>query len=197
MVDHARKGNLAAEPATKQRSSSAHIMLSEVLAAGARLDAAAFGIEAHKAVEALKASNQPLVPLLGESGFCRETSGVVRFRRVYVEPDYGVPFLSSSDIISMRPEVHNFLSRKLTKRVDLLLIKKWDVLISRSGTVGNVALAGDTYTGSALSEHAIRLRADSAEKQVTSLLFYGANLVDLSLLERATARSLPISNQAT
>jgi len=139
-------------------------MLSEVLASGARFDASSFGIQAHKAVEALKASGVPLVPLFGDVGFCNETSDVVRFKRVYVGADRGVPFLSSSDIISMRPEVAHYISKKLTKRLDQHLVRKWDVLISRSGTVGNVSLAGVTHARNALSEDAIRLRAETPEK---------------------------------
>jgi type I restriction enzyme S subunit len=59
----------------------------------------------------------------------------------------------------MRPEIDHYLSRKQTKGLEKLLIKKWDVLISRSGTVGNVGLASETIAGMALSEHAIRVHA--------------------------------------
>jgi type I restriction enzyme S subunit len=166
MVDRAKHARGVHSPATLPTSQplSAPVLLGEVLAIGLRLEAAAFGIEARRAVAALKASELPLVPLYGENGFCNEAHNAFRFRRVYVEPAYGVPFLSSSDIISMRPEVQNYISRKLTKDLDRLLVKQWDVLISRSGTVGNVGLAGQTQTGSALSEHAIRARTNSPER---------------------------------
>ena len=73
------------------------------------------------------------------------------------------PFLSSADIISMRPEIEYYLSKKLTKHLDHLIIKKWDVLISCSGTIGNVGLASASFTGIALSQDAIRLRASNPE----------------------------------
>jgi type I restriction enzyme S subunit len=94
---------------------------------------------------------------------CTWAAKVVRFRRVYVDAEHGVPFLSSSDIISMRPEITNYLSKKLMRRLDEQIVQKWDLLISRSGTVGNVALAGLTHAGKALSEDAIRLRAGTTD----------------------------------
>ena len=51
------------------------------------------------------------------------------------------------------------MSRKYTQNLSKLLIQKWDILISCSGTVGNVSLACETLAGKALSQHAIRLRA--------------------------------------
>ena len=57
----------------------------------------------------------------------------------------------------MRPEIDRYLSKNKTKGLDDLLIKKWDVLISCSGTIGNVGLASDTFAGIALSQDAIQL----------------------------------------
>jgi type I restriction enzyme S subunit len=74
-----------------------------------------------------------------------------------------MPFLSSSEIISMRPRIDHHISRLLTAKAEGLAVKRWDVLISRSGTIGNTALAGTTFEGKALSEHAIRLTAGDAE----------------------------------
>ena len=164
MVDRAKREPNNAQPVPELQRLSTHVQLAEVFEAGLRLEASAFGIEGRKAVTALRASGLPLLSLYGKNGFCHEAHNAFRFRRIYVEPAYGVPFLSSSDIISMRPELNNYISRKLTKKLDELLVQKWDVLISRSGTVGNVGLAGATHAGHALSEHAIRLRTDSPEK---------------------------------
>jgi type I restriction enzyme S subunit len=164
MVNRASDSSKSGRAAYKQTALSTEILLSEVFAAGCRLEAAAFGIEGRNAVEALKNSKLSLITLFGAEGLCKKTNEVVRFKRIYVDSNNGVPFLSSSDVISMRPEISNYLSRKLTKGLDELLVRKWDVLISRSGTVGNVGLAGTTHAGKALSEHAIRLRADTPEQ---------------------------------
>ncbi|MHB8909386.1 MAG: restriction endonuclease subunit S domain-containing protein [Syntrophales bacterium] len=142
---------------------STTIYLGEVLNAGMRLEASTFNIEARRAVARLKASGLPLMPLYGPDGLCREAHNAFRFKRIYVRPEFGVPFLSSSDIIGMRPEMDRYLSKTRTKRLEELLIRKWDVLITCSGTIGNVSLASDTFAGMALSQDAIRLRADDPD----------------------------------
>lgn len=141
----------------KQAGLSTTIRLGEVIDAGLRLEASAFNIEARRAVAELKASGLSLTPLYGPAGLCHEAHNAFRFKRIYVRPEFGIAFLSSSDIISIRSEIDRYLSKAQTKRLDELLIKKWDVLISCSGTIGNVGLASDTFAGMALSQHAIRL----------------------------------------
>lgn len=144
-------------PPDESEKLSTTIRLSEVFAAGERLEASAFSIEAHNAVTALENSGLQLIPLYGEGGLCQEAHNAFRFKRIYVSPEQGIPFLSSSDIISLRPETNRYLSRKHTKKLATLSVQKWDVLISRSGTIGNVALANDAFTGKAVSEDVIRL----------------------------------------
>jgi type I restriction enzyme S subunit len=133
------------------------------LSAGFRLEASAFNIEARQAVKQLQHAGLPLQPLYGEKGLCKFAHNAFRFKRIYVDAEHGAPFLSSSDIISMRPEPKGYLSRKLTKRLDELLVQKWDVLISCSGTIGNVGLASETIANKAVSQHVIRLRAENSD----------------------------------
>jgi len=98
--------------------------------------------------------------LYGDDGFCKEAFYSSHFKRIYTGNDeHGVPYLSSSEIISFQPETSRYLSRKNTPDLERLLIQKWDILISRSGVAGNVSLATETFMGKALSEHAIRLQA--------------------------------------
>jgi type I restriction enzyme S subunit len=152
-------------PLTEPEKLSTTVRLTEVFDAGVRLEASNFSIEARNAIAKLRASGLPLVPLCGcgDEGLCQQPAKPFRLKRTSVSPDRGVPFLSSSDIISLRPKIERFLSRKLTPNVNNFLIEMWDVLISRSGTIGNVALATATMAGKALSEHAIRLRSDNPD----------------------------------
>lgn len=138
---------------------SVGVRLSDVAGAGLRLEASAYALEARQAVAELQAGRHPVKPVLGERGLCREAHNAFRFARIYVGPDKGVPFLSSSDIIGLRPERGRYLSRKHTKRLEELKIKPWDVLVSRSGTIGNVALASPRMAEWVLSEDAIRIAA--------------------------------------
>lgn len=140
-------------------SRSVGVRLSEVTNAGLRLEASAYALEARQAVAELHACPHPLKALLGKTGICQEAHNGTRFHRVYVDEANGVPFLSSSDIIGLRPERGKHLSRKHTPKLNQLTIQPWMVLVSRSGTIGNVSLASPRMAGWALSEDAIRIFA--------------------------------------
>ncbi len=102
--------------------------------------------------------------LYGDDSFCKEAFYSSRFKRIYTGNDERrVAYLSSSEIISFRPATSRYLSRKNTPDLEKLLIQKWDILISRSGVVGNVSLATEVFAGKALSEDTIRLRANDAD----------------------------------
>lgn len=137
---------------------SVGVRLAEVMNAGLRLEASAYALEARQAVMELQASAHSLKALLGETGVCRKANNAFRFARMYVGADRGVPFLSSSDIIGLRPERGNYLSQK-TPRIDALKIQPWEVLVSCSGTIGNVSLASPRMSEWAVSQHVIRITA--------------------------------------
>lgn len=150
-------------PPDESEKLSTTIKLSEVFDAGVRLEASAFSIEAHNAVTALENSGVQLTQIYGANGLCQGGYYPHRFKRIYVSPGKGIPFLSSSEIISLRPTTNNFVSKNYTPKLERLLPEKWDILISRSGTIGNIGLATETFLGKALSEHVIRLQTDNPE----------------------------------
>lgn len=142
---------------------STTIKLSEVLNVGTRLEASAFSIEAHNALTALRNSGLQLLPLYGSEGLCQEAHNAFRFKRIYVDAEHGVPFLSSSEIISLRPKTDRYLSQRYTRNLETLLIQKWDVLVSRSGTIGNIGFATESFLDQALSEDVIRIRSEDPD----------------------------------
>lgn len=80
------------------------------------------------------------------------------FARRYVsDPVYGIPFLSSSNMMEARPKSYNLISKKNTKILEKYVVKEGDILISRSGTIGNIALVTKDMGGWTVSEHAIRV----------------------------------------
>jgi len=139
-------------------SRSVGVRLAEVMSAGIRLEASAYALEARQAVAELQACPHPLKAVLGEAGICAKANNAFRFARMYVAPGKGVPFLSSSDIIGLRPERGNYLSLK-TPRLDALKIQPWEILVSCSGTIGNVSLASPRMGEWAVSQHVIRITA--------------------------------------
>jgi type I restriction enzyme S subunit len=82
-----------------------------------------------------------------------------RGKRLYTES--GVPFLSSSDMMLFNPKRECKKVSKRTPGLNNMMVSKYDILISRSGTVGNIVLVGDDLAETAISEHALRLVIDS------------------------------------
>lgn len=154
VVSHASHSKTKAHLASR----SVGVRLSEVANASLRLEASAYALEARQAVVELQACAHPLKALLGSAGVCQKANNAFRFARMYVGPDKGVPFLSSSDIIGLRPERGNHLSLK-TPRLEALKIQPWEILVSCSGTIGNVSLASPRMGEWAVSQHVIRITA--------------------------------------
>jgi type I restriction enzyme S subunit len=149
------------EPAAPKREQySTTVKLSDVLTNKFRLEAGAFGIASRQAVDVLKASGLSLTVLFGASdeALCHDVPKPIRLKRIWVDAEHGYPFFSSSEIIGIRPEPTGFVSKQFTKNPTKIEVKKWDVLLSRSGTIGNVSLAGRTFEKFKLSEDALRLR---------------------------------------
>lgn len=84
-----------------------------------------------------------------------------RAKRIYVET--GVPFLSSSDMVLFNPKRYAKQISLRTSGIKSLIVNKNDILISRSGTVGNIILVGEDIENSTVSEHALRLEIDSSK----------------------------------
>lgn len=137
---------------------SAPVSLAEIAVGDLRLEASAYKVESRSIVDWLKKSRYKLVPLYGETGPCAYATNGYRFHRIYVDQRRGVPFISSSDIIEISQTPTKFLARSIP-RLNELTIREFDVLLSRSGTVGNVNLASPRLAGAAASEDAIRIRA--------------------------------------
>jgi type I restriction enzyme S subunit len=131
------------------------------MATGTRFEASAFDPEARAAIASVKAYPGGFQYLYGgDDSPIKYATNAFRFRRVFVKPDYGVRFISSSDIINIDARTDKYLSRKNTKKLNQLLIEKGDVLISCSGTVGNIGFAGRAFEEAACSQHVIRARSD-------------------------------------
>lgn len=78
-----------------------------------------------------------------------------RGKRNYVEN--GIPFLSSSDMMLFNPKRNSKKISTSTQGIENMKVSLYDILISRSGTVGNTVIVGKDLQGTVISEHALRL----------------------------------------
>jgi len=81
-----------------------------------------------------------------------------RESRIWVEsPEYGVPFMGSTDILASDLSYLPLMSKKQVASNPRFTIGKGWTLITRSGTVGRMAYARSDMDGVACSEHVMRV----------------------------------------
>lgn len=81
-----------------------------------------------------------------------------RIKRVYISnKEYGLPFLSSSDILCADLDNVKYASRRYTSAIEDMTLGEGWTLITRSGTIGNCAYTNKQHAQKLASEHVIRL----------------------------------------
>jgi type I restriction enzyme S subunit len=134
------------------------VSLSEILKQNTRFEASVFDIEVKHAREVLKICKYDVVNLYGSEGFIDNAFYPGRFKRAYVNKndDNTIGFLGSSEMLFTRPKPIKFLSENQND-IQQLKLKSNTILLSRSGTIGNVAFVSNTLEKYLISEHAIRI----------------------------------------
>lgn len=128
---------------------------------GRRLDCNPYmsgALEARDALERISALKMKLHEV---------TSGIFhagRESRSWVDtPEYGVPFLGSTDILHADLSSLPFLSKKQIKRNPNFTLGSGWTLITRSGTIGRMAYVRPDMAGMACSEHVLRIVPNEAQ----------------------------------
>ena len=81
-----------------------------------------------------------------------------RIKRVYISnKEYGLPFLSSSDILCTDLDNVKYASRRYTSSIEDMTLGEGWTLITRSGTIGNCAYTNKQHAQKLASEDVIRL----------------------------------------
>ena len=139
------------------------VTLSEVLSKGNRLEASVFDLAAKQARSLVDAGRYPVAAVCGQKGFAYAyTRG--RFKRLWVdESDY--PIYQPSTILDLKPTPDGYLSPRTRVDIDALRVKKGQVLMTCSGTIGKVAYVSDTLDGLIFSHDLLDLARRVAAKQ--------------------------------
>lgn len=132
--------------------------LSEVLSNNTRLEASAFNLDAKAAKYRVEHCKYGYVHLWGEDGLVKEAYYGNRAKRDYVSKNtFGaIGFIGSSEMLYVNPKPYKFISPNI-KKIDGFKAPIGSVLMSRSGTIGNVTLVNKTLSKLLISEHAIRI----------------------------------------
>ena len=118
------------------------------------------------------------------------TNGIfngARFKRYYVEDfDKGIPFMGSSDMLKANLNGLKLLSKKLSKNLSDLFIKKNWILVSCSGTIGNTVFTNDDFAGKTASQHIMRIVPNEDEIKPGYLYSYLSSKYGYALLTQGT-----------
>lgn len=135
------------------------VMLSSV---DGRFDAS-YHVPIVETILALLRKQAAEVTTIGDPRVSREIILPGRFKRVYVEEGHGVVFIGGKQIHQLDPANKKYVSLKHHgERIrSQLMLEENAILVTRSGTVGKVALVPKHWEGWTASEHIIRIIASS------------------------------------
>jgi len=107
------------------------------------------------------------------------------FKRAYVSnAKYGYPFLTASDMMKSDIEGGKFISRKYTDVANLLIKEGW-ILVSRSGTLGNVTFTNKDFEGILGTDDLIRIIPNNSDVKGGCLYAYLASKYGYGLLTQS------------
>lgn len=131
------------------------ISLSEVLNNDTRMEASVFNIEGRHAREILKKCKWGLSSLCGDNGL---TSAYhrPRFKRIWVEKST-FPIYQPSQILELYPRPSGYISESTKTDIEALRVKKGQILLTCSGTIGNCSIVSKTLDNKIFSHDLIRI----------------------------------------
>ena len=133
------------------------VNLSDVINRGKRLEASVFDVEAKQARQRILNGKYPALKLTDGKYFVKKAHYGGRLKRNYILKTHpqAIGFIGSSEMLDIDPKpIKYMLDGKKTENLHVL---KNTVLLSRSGTIGNVSFVGNTLSKLLISEHAMRL----------------------------------------
>lgn len=133
------------------------VSLAEMISRGKRLDATVFDVKAKHAREIVQKSKWEKVYLTGEDNIVERAFYPGRFKRIYCKRNEGIPFYLPSQMTDVYPKSEKFISANTKCSIDELKMKYGDILLTRSGTVGNLTVVTKTLENKVFSDDVIRI----------------------------------------
>jgi type I restriction enzyme S subunit len=129
-----------------------------------RFDAKNYAQEVYGALDILNRcpySKVILGNIVGQVYHPTENQARSNFKRIWVKPGEGPPFLTGKQLFFLRPEREKFISSTMPKLHELK-VPEGTILLSRSGTTGFPVLVGKWLSQFAITDDALRLYPGSA-----------------------------------
>ncbi len=147
--------NVLENPATKWCS----VMLSDVIDRGKRLEASVFDVEAKQARDLILKGKNPVAFLGGNNGLTSSYTGA-RFKRIWLKKS-NLPIYQPSSIVDIKPTPDGYISHLTQVNIDNLRVRKGQILMTCSGTIGKVSLVSNTLDNCIFSHDLLRINCNN------------------------------------
>ena len=131
------------------------VNLSDIISRGKRLEASVFDVEAKQARQIIHTCKYPTTFIGGESGLTTSYTGA-RFKRVWLKKSE-YPIFQPSSITDIKPSPDGYISHLTKTNIDKLRVKKGQVLMTCSGTIGKVSYVSSTLDRKIFSHDLLRI----------------------------------------
>ena len=156
------KDNLAlvAEPWQENHSDAdelnwCSISLSEVIARGLRLEATVYDVDGRKARAIIENCKCEQKKITGKDGVA-DAYTCARFKRNWIDRSE-FPIFQPSSILELYPKPDGFIAGNTDTNIEALRVKKKQVLVTCSGTIGKAIYVSDTLDGKIFSHDLLRI----------------------------------------
>lgn len=139
------------------------VSLSDVISRGKRLEASVFDVEAKQARQIIKYCKYPSATIGGDNGLTTSYT-CARFKRIWLEYS-DLPIYQPSTIVDIKPKPDGYISHLTQTNIDALRVKKGQILMTCSGTIGKVSYVSDTLDNKIFSHDLLRIDCKKTEDQ--------------------------------
>lgn len=134
------------------------VNIQEVVDTGYRLEASVYVSESRQAKQDLEQCKWPLRNLSGEDGLVN-LYRYPQFKNIYVEKS-NLPYFQPAQINELAPKPISYLSPSIRTEIENFRVKRGQVLMTCSGTIGNCTYVRDTLNNLIFSTDLIRIDPD-------------------------------------
>ncbi len=135
----------------------ASVVVREIVEKDYRLEASVYDIEGRQARQHLEKGKWEVVRLCGEKGLVTAYHGI-RFKRIYVEKS-DFPIYQPAQANDLYPRPSAYISDLTQTDIDALRVKRGQVLLTCSGTIGNCTYVRNTLDNLIFSHDLIRIES--------------------------------------
>ena len=139
------------------------VSLRDIILRGKRLEASVYDIEAKQARQIIKSGKFPITTIGGENGLTTSYTGA-RFKRIWVEKS-DLPIYQPSSVGDIKPVPDGYISHLTKTNIAALRVKRGQVLMTCSGTIGKVAYVSETLDNKIFSHDLLRIDCKEAIDQ--------------------------------